>query len=573
MPSNGTLAQVMRGLRDSDYEGLFKYEKVTSTGIVWAPSDLYLWSPDMMDAVYLMATKGIYNLKLWIGDDNWVYGMVNIAAFLAQCMQETIRYNACDETNWSDSLTNPGTTAGGVVYPASASCGQLGQSYQDYQCSAEEDALAGGQMACDVDPDMELRGETQAMWFGAPPTLFCAPKSKVPKAPRWDANADCPWCPESGWRDPDCDTPPVETPPLQNYWDYVNGGGKCYDYANQQAGGWVYSGGGCIEPGCPNMPAVHGPEHYSTDGAAERARPCCNSTYDLAPVAGACHLWPAPVCAGPNEPCFRDPTCSDDPPRDGGLGCNAGGLGANCRFCGFGPYPPCPELEGTPRCGAEPAATCAGPNEPCFWDPTCSLQPPREGGLGCNAGGVHANCRFCGFGHYPACPGGPRGGGSLLESKALGDLGRTDVEGCCWWGRGVIQTTGVCNFGKLNYFMGKRAADEGREANYPDIDFCKRPDAICDPEGPPELKWVAGFFYWMQTVQPYDVRGWDYIDELKAWVDGGMDLSDTSFIDGASGIVNRGCHDPPCGTGPLHATAERRRNFAEVITAMKLPPR
>merc|ERR1711865_70133 len=34
--------------------------------------------------------------------------------------------------------------------------------------------------------------------------------------------------------------------------------------------------------------------------------------------------------------------------------------------------------------------------------------------------------------------------------------GRTDVEGCCWWGRGVIQTTGVCNFGKLNYFMGKR---------------------------------------------------------------------------------------------------------------------
>ena len=21
--------------------------------------------------------------------------------------------------------------------------------------------------------------------------------------------------------------------------------------------------------------------------------------------------------------------------------------------------------------------------------------------------------------------------------------GRTDVEGCCWWGRGVIQTTGV----------------------------------------------------------------------------------------------------------------------------------
>ncbi len=31
------------------------------------------------------------------------------------------------------------------------------------------------------------------------------------------------------------------------------------------------------------------------------------------------------------------------------------------------------------------------------------------------------------------------------------------------------------NFGKLNYFLGKRAADEGRESKYPDVDFCKDP--------------------------------------------------------------------------------------------------
>ncbi len=31
------------------------------------------------------------------------------------------------------------------------------------------------------------------------------------------------------------------------------------------------------------------------------------------------------------------------------------------------------------------------------------------------------------------------------------------------------------NFGKLNYFLGKRAADEGRESRYPDVDFCKDP--------------------------------------------------------------------------------------------------
>ena len=44
------------------------------------------------------------------------------------------------------------------------------------------------------------------------------------------------------------------------------------------------------------------------------------------------------------------------------------------------------------------------------------------------------------------------------------------------WGRGVIQTTGVCNFGKLNYFLGARAAREGRPSRYPNIDFCLDPE-------------------------------------------------------------------------------------------------
>ena len=41
-------------------------------------------------------------------------------------MQETIQYDACDENNWSDRLT--AATAGGVEYPATAACGQLGQA-------------------------------------------------------------------------------------------------------------------------------------------------------------------------------------------------------------------------------------------------------------------------------------------------------------------------------------------------------------------------------------------------------------------------------------------------------------
>lgn len=54
------------------------------------------------------------------------------------------------------------------------------------------------------------------------------------------------------------------------------------------------------------------------------------------------------------------------------------------------------------------------------------------------------------------------------------------------------QTTGVCNFGKLNYYLGKRAADEGRPSRYGEIDFCKTPNKICDSEDYKELKWIAG---------------------------------------------------------------------------------
>jgi len=336
-------------------------------------------------------------------------GLVNIAAFLAQCMQETIRYNACDENNWSDASTV--AEAGGSLYTSASACGQMHQSYQDYKCTAEEDEIAGGSMACPVDPNMEMRAFTQAQWYGAPTKQFCAPKSKVPKAPRWDYSG--PWCPPpGGWGH---ETPFPDNVDMDEYYEYVNSGGSCKDYDGIKTGGWKFTGQGCTNGACPN----------------------------------------------PDAPLFGQPK------------------------------------------------------------------------------------------------------------------GRTDLEGCCWWGRGVIQTTGVCNFGKLNYYLGKRAHNEGRNALFPQLDFCKNPNAICDPASPPEVKWIAGFFYWLNSVQPYSnvVAGssYNYINELKQWVDKGMPISDNSFIDGASGIVNRGCHNPPhCGTGELHAPQERRANFKKVLEAMGL---
>jgi len=123
----------------------------------------------------------------------------------------------------------------------------LHQSYQDYTCSAEEDALAGGQMACDVDPEMEMRASTQAGWYGAPPKLFCAPKSKVPKAPRWDYTE--PWCaPEGAYGHVE---PFADDVDLQEYFEYVNAGGSCKDYAGIKTGGWKFTGDGCEDGACP----------------------------------------------------------------------------------------------------------------------------------------------------------------------------------------------------------------------------------------------------------------------------------------------------------------------------------
>ena len=53
---------------------------------------------------------------------------------------------------------------------------------------------------------------------------------------------------------------------------------------------------------------------------------------------------------------------------------------------------------------------------------------------------------------------------------------------------------------------------------------------------------LAGEFYWMESVQSYNEGGWDYTSELRKFVEGGM--TGTGFIDGVSGIVNRGCHNP-----------------------------
>ena len=84
-------------------------------------------------------------------------------------------------------------------------------------------------------------------------------------------------------------------------------------------------------------------------------------------------------------------------------------------------------------------------------------------------------------------------------------MDREICRGMLLWGRGVIQTTGRCNFGTLNHYLGNSHLDPSEfsppaSVPYPDLDFCANPNVICESPDYPELKWIAGLFYWMSSV-------------------------------------------------------------------------
>ena len=137
------------------------------------------------------------------------------------------------------------------------------------------------------------------------------------------------------------------------------------------------------------------------------------------------------------------------------------------------------------------------------------------------------------------------------------------------WGRGAFPrgSAGTCMIGRLNFFLGKRAHDEGRPARYPDLDLCTNPSAVCrgfydDQRTNAEIRWLMGLVYWITKVQTYEVDGWSYMRRLHRFVDGG--LSDALFLEDVSRIITRGCHaENECGRAI--SSEERIRKFEDVI--------
>ena len=154
----------------------------------------------------------------------------------------------------------------------------------------------------------------------------------------------------------------------------------------------------------------------------------------------------------------------------------------------------------------------------------------------------------------------------MKESPYANSLGRIDIEGCCYFGRGVLLTRGSCNIGKLNYYLGARAAREGRDALYPNIDFCLDPEATCSSSFGEELSWTISMFEWAERVQTYQNNDWNYENELKRFLDNGM--VDDTFIENVNRVLALGCHTKGCSNREVRMEDERKANFYTIINGI-----
>lgn len=93
------------------------------------------------------------------------------------------------------------------------------------------------------------------------------------------------------------------------------------------------------------------------------------------------------------------------------------------------------------------------------------------------------------------------------------------------------------------------------------------------------MRWVTSFFEWAERIQTYDDgKGWNYMKELKKFVDTG--LYDMDFLHAVSALVTHGCHDPPCkgatanvnggfgSTSDVRVADERAKNFQTALVAL-----
>eukprot|EP00986_Skeletonema_menzelii_P002248 scaffold616_cov146-Skeletonema_menzelii.AAC.31 len=184
----------------------------------------------------------------------------------------------------------------------------------------------------------------------------------------------------------------------------------------------------------------------------------------------------------------------------------------------------------------------------------------------------------------------PRDGGSVEISRTRAvpsSIGRTDVEGCCWWGRGALHTKGTCSMGKFNYYFGAKAAQDGRSSRYTAVNFCANPQAVCSSNNPQskEMRWMLALFDWVDRVQHYNGNdsegdgGWNYIEQSVHFLENFrksnfIDMDNNHFIDEVGSVLDQGCPSAPCdlsNPSRVHKAQTRKGNYVSAAKAIGLP--
>ena len=150
--------------------------------------------------------------------------------------------------------------------------------------------------------------------------------------------------------------------------------------------------------------------------------------------------------------------------------------------------------------------------------------------------------------------------------------GRTDLQGCCWWGRGVMMTRGACGFGKINHYLGVNAISMGY-VNFYDVDFCSYPEVVCNSPYSKDLRWAVGYFEWIDKVQTFNGTR-NYMDELDNLIESRFNETDAEqFIDIVGFALPVSCPQASWQCDPSvdrRLIDERRENFMTLINALAL---
>ena len=131
-------------------------------------------------------------------------------------------------------------------------------------------------------------------------------------------------------------------------------------------------------------------------------------------------------------------------------------------------------------------------------------------------------------------------------------------------------TRGTCNFGRINHYLGINAVSMGY-VNFYDVDFCVYPEVVCNSPYSKDLRWVVGYFEWIDKVQTFN-RTRSYMDELDRLIENGLNET-SAFIDIVGWALPISCAEASALCDPnidLQLIDERRDNFLTLLDALAL---